>query len=124
AFVAAAGHKAYAPFGAGFLYGPRAVLDQAPPYLPGGGTARTVTTREADFLGAPDRHHGGTPNIAGVVAMSRALMFLQSIGMQEIRKHEVKLTKRMLDGFAKVGGITIYGPPKAEDRLGVVAFNV
>src|SRR5690606_4805097 len=38
-FVAAAGHKAYAPFGAAFLYGPRRAFDAAPTYLPGGGTA-------------------------------------------------------------------------------------
>ena len=123
-FVAAAGHKAYAPFGAGFLYGPRAVLDQAPPYLPGGGTAQHVTPREAEYLPAPDRHHGGTPNIAGIVAMSRAFMFLQSIGIEEIRDHEVKLTKRVMEGLNNIGGITIYGPPRAEDRLGVVSFNV
>ncbi|HET9485091.1 MAG TPA: aminotransferase class V-fold PLP-dependent enzyme, partial [Xanthomonadales bacterium] len=123
-FVAAAGHKAYAPFGAGFLYGPRAVLDQAPPYLPGGGTAKAVTSREVEYLPAPDRHHGGTPNIAGIVAMVRAFMFLQQIGIDEIRKHEVALTKRVLDGLHRIGGITVYGPPKAEDRLGVVAFNV
>jgi cysteine desulfurase / selenocysteine lyase len=123
-FVAAAGHKAYAPFGAGFLYGPRAVFDQASPYLPGGGTAQQVTAREAEYLPAPDRHHGGTPNIAGIVAMSRSLMFLQAIGIDEIRDHEVKLTKRLMDGLHAIGGITIYGPPKAEDRLGVVAFNI
>jgi selenocysteine lyase/cysteine desulfurase/glyoxylase-like metal-dependent hydrolase (beta-lactamase superfamily II)/rhodanese-related sulfurtransferase len=123
-FVAAAGHKAYAPFGAGFLYGPRAVLDQAPPYLPGGGTAQQVTAREAEYLGAPDRHHGGTPNIAGIVAMARALMFLQSIGIDEIRKHEVALTKRVMTGLQNVGGITMYGPARAEDRLGVVSFNI
>lgn len=123
-FVAAAGHKAYAPFGSGFLYGPRAVLDQAPPYLPGGGTALAVTAREAEYLKSPDRHHGGTPNVAGVVAMARSLMFLQSIGIDEIRAHEVKLTRRILDGLAHIGGITVYGPPNAEDRLGVVSFNV
>ncbi|HLL24413.1 MAG TPA: aminotransferase class V-fold PLP-dependent enzyme [Kofleriaceae bacterium] len=123
-FVAAAGHKAYAPFGAGFLYGPRAVLDQAPPYLPGGGTAQQVTAREAEYLGAPDRHHGGTPNIAGIVAMARAFSFLGAIGIDQIRHHEVKLTKRVMEGLSAIGGITMYGPPKAEDRLGVVAFNV
>ena len=123
-FLAAAGHKAYAPFGAGFLYGPRAVLDQAPPYIPGGGTAKTVGARDAEYLLSPDRHHGGTPNIAGVVALSRALMFLQSIGIDEIRAHEIALTRRILNGLAEIGGITIYGPPAAEHRLGVVSFNV
>ena len=123
-FVAAAGHKAYAPFGAGFLYGPRAALDRAPPYIPGGGNAAQVTAREVEFLNAPDKHHGGTPNIAGIVAMARSLMFLQAIGLDEIRAHEVKLTRQVLDGLAEVGGVTVYGPPKAEDRLGVVSFNV
>jgi cysteine desulfurase / selenocysteine lyase len=123
-FVAAAGHKAYAPFGAGFLYGPRAVLDAAPPYLPGGGTALAVSAREAEYLKSPDRHHGGTPNVAGVVAMARALMFLQSIGIDEIRRHEVELTGRVLDGLQQIGGITVYGPAQAEQRLGVVSFNV
>ncbi len=123
-FVAAAGHKAYAPFGAGFLYGPRSILDAAPPYLPGGGTARTVTPLEADYLPAPDRHQGGTPNIAGVVGMARALLFLQSIGLDEIRAHEVALTRRILDGLTRIGGVTVYGPSAPEARLGVVSFNV
>ena len=123
-FVAAAGHKAYAPFGAGFLYGPRSVFDAAPPYLPGGGTAMSVNAREVEYMAAPDRHHGGTPNVAGVVAMARSLLFLQAIGLPEIRKHEIKLTQRILDGLDTVGGITVYGPPKAQDRLGVVSFNV
>ncbi|MBX5482640.1 MAG: aminotransferase class V-fold PLP-dependent enzyme [Myxococcaceae bacterium] len=123
-FLAGAGHKAYAPFGAGFLYGPRALMDEAPPYIPGGGTAAQVSTHGAEYLRAPDRHHGGTPNIAGVVGMARALQFLQSIGMKEIRAHEVKLVDRMLRGLKRIGGITLYGPADPEKRLGVVSFNV
>jgi cysteine desulfurase/selenocysteine lyase len=123
-FVAGAGHKAYAPFGAGFLYGPRALMDEAPPYVPGGGTAKQVTARGVEWLGAPDRHQGGTPNIAGVVAMARALLFLRDIGMDEIRNHEIHLTRRLLTGMEKIGGLTLYGPKDPEKRLGVVAFNV
>ena len=123
-FLAGAGHKAYAPFGAGFLYGPRSVMDQAAPYLPGGGTAFNVTPSGAEFMKAPDRHQGGTPNIAGVVAMSRSLLFLDAIGMEEIRRHEVELTRAALTGLAEIGGVTLYGPTDPEARLGVVTFNV
>ncbi|MBX7115703.1 MAG: aminotransferase class V-fold PLP-dependent enzyme [Myxococcaceae bacterium] len=123
-FLAGAGHKAYAPFGAGFLYGPRALMDEAPPYLPGGGTAVRVTSGSVDYMRAPDRHQGGTPNIAGVVAMARALSFIDGIGREEIRRHEVALTEKTLRGLEKIGGITIYGPREAEKRLGVVTFNV
>ncbi|MBK6688115.1 MAG: aminotransferase class V-fold PLP-dependent enzyme [Deltaproteobacteria bacterium] len=123
-FLAGAGHKAYAPFGAGFLYGPRDLMVEAEPYLPGGGTAAQVTARSVSFLDSPERHMGGTPNIAGVVGMSKALLFLESIGRQEIRQHEIKLTQQAIDGLRNIGGVTIYGPTEAEKRLAVVSFNV
>ena len=90
-FVAAAGHKAYSPFGASFLHGPRWLLDQAPPYLPGGGTASAVSQRSAEFVRSPDRHQGGTPNIGGVIAMAEALKFLDRIGMERVRAHELEI---------------------------------
>lgn len=123
-FVAGAGHKAYAPFGAGFLYGPRDLMVEAEPYLPGGGTAAQVTARSVSFLDSPERHMGGTPNIAGVVGMSKALLFLESIGRTEIRRHELALTKKAIDGLMALGGVTIYGPKDPEKRLAVVSFNV
>jgi cysteine desulfurase / selenocysteine lyase len=123
-FVAAAGHKAYAPFGAGFLYGPRALMSAAPPYLPGGGTASNVTANDVEYLAAPDRHQGGTPNIAGVVGLSRALLFIQAIGLDAVREHELDLLRRAVDGLRSLGGVTIYGDATPEKRLGVVSFNV
>ena len=123
-FLAGAGHKAYAPFGAGFLYGPRALMSEAPPYLPGGGTAAQVSSFSAEYLPAPDRHQGGTPNIAGVVAMSRALLFLQSIGMEELRRHELQLLNKAMTALQNMDGVHIYGPQDPEQRLGVISFNV
>jgi cysteine desulfurase / selenocysteine lyase len=123
-FLAGAGHKAYAPFGAGFLYGPRKIFDAATPYLPGGGNAARVTEDAVEFLPAPDRHHGGTPNIAGVVGMTCALKLLKSIGLENVRQHEIALTRKALQGMQALGGITIYGNPAAEARLGVISFNV
>jgi selenocysteine lyase/cysteine desulfurase/rhodanese-related sulfurtransferase len=123
-FVAAAGHKAYAPFGASFLYAPRAVLDAAPPYLPGGGTATRVTKMTAEFVGSPDRHQGGTPNIGGVIALAEALRFLDRVGMDRVREHELGLTRTALDGLSQLEGVTVYGPASADARLGVISFNV
>lgn len=123
-FLAGAGHKAYAPFGSGFLYGPKALMSEAEPYVAGGGTASQVTARTATYLEAPDRHHGGTPNIPGIVGMSRALLFLQSIGLGAVRQHEIDLTRKAVDAMKALGGITIYGDSTPEKRLGVVSFNV
>lgn len=122
-FVAAAGHKAYAPFGAAFLYGPRGIMDAAPPYLPGGGTASSVGPHSVEYVPAPDRHQGGTPNIGGVLALAEALRFLDGIGMQHVRQHELALTRRAMAGMRALG-VTLYGPDDPDARLGVISFNV
>ncbi|EDM77828.1 Cysteine desulfurase [Plesiocystis pacifica SIR-1] len=123
-FIAAAGHKAYSPFGSSFLYGPRWLMDQAPPYLPGGGTASRVSKRSAEFVPSPDRHQGGTPNIGGVIALAEAIKFLDKIGMQRVREHEMELTRRAMAGMKAIEGVTVYGPEDPDARLGVLTFNV
>jgi selenocysteine lyase/cysteine desulfurase len=123
-FVAAAGHKAYAPFGAAFLAGPRDLLDAAPPYQPGGGTVACVTADRVYWLPSPDRHHGGTPNIPGVIAMASALEFLSEVGMPAIRAHELELLTYARERLAAIDGLTLYGPPAVDERLGVLSFNL
>jgi cysteine desulfurase/selenocysteine lyase len=123
-FVAAAGHKAYAPFGSAFLFGPTDRLDAAPPYVPGGGTVWYVTEDDVFFKKSPDRHEGGTPNIVGAIAMSAALGFLKALGMEAVREHERVLTRRALEGLQGIDGVTILGPPDPEQRIGVIAFNI
>lgn len=123
-FLAAAGHKAYAPFGSAFLFGPTDILNDAPPYMPGGGTAIYVTDDAAYWAPSPDRHQGGTPNIGGAVAMGAALKFLSSVGMENIRAHEVEMTSFVLNAFSKIDGVNVLGSASTAERLGVIAFNI
>lgn len=123
-FLITAGHKAYAPFGIGFVYAKRALLDAAPPYLPGGGTAATVTERGVDFLSSPDRHQGGTPNIAGAIAFAEMLRYLAAVDMRRVREHELELMRIAWPRLRAMGGITLYGPDALEERVGIITFNV
>lgn len=124
-FLAAAGHKAYAPFGSAFLYGPRETMDAAPPYMPGGGTVDWVTADDAWYTKSPDRHMGGTPNITGVVAFAAATEFLAGHGMDAVRAHEVELTELGLKRFAEVSenhGVELFGPKTSAEKAGVFSF--
>lgn len=47
-FLAAGGHKMYAPFGSSFLIGNTPEFDDAPPYIPSGGTVAFVTKDTVD----------------------------------------------------------------------------
>ncbi len=122
-FLAAAGHKSYAPFGSAFLYGPREEFDACAPYMPGGGTVDWVTDEGALYTHAPDRHMGGTPNIAGTVAFAAATRFLQDVGMDNVRKHEVDLMRYASKRFAETDAQLI-GPQDPQEKVGVFTFAV
>ncbi|MES2154363.1 MAG: aminotransferase class V-fold PLP-dependent enzyme [bacterium] len=129
-FLAAAGHKSYAPFGASFLVAPRDVLDAAPPYMPGGGTVQWVTQDSVLFSKGPDRHQGGTPNIVGTVAFAAATRYLAAAGMENVRDHEEKLVYQALRRFAELEethGVHLLGPRDsgaAGEKVGVFAFLI
>jgi cysteine desulfurase/selenocysteine lyase len=123
-FFAGAGHKAYAPFGSSFLFGPTEILDEAPPYIPAGGTVVYVTEDEAYFKKSPDRHEGGTPNIAGAVALAAALRFLEEAGMDEVRAHERLLVERAMDALRRIDGVHVLGHPDPAKRIGALSLDI
>jgi len=125
-FVAAAGHKAYAPLGGSVLVSPRDVLDAAPPYMPGGGTVEWVTESSVQFTTSPDRHMGGTPNIVGALAFAAASDWLAGFGMDAVRRHEEELLAYALRRFAELepAGVRLLGPKSASEKVGVLTFTV
>jgi selenocysteine lyase/cysteine desulfurase len=71
----------------------------------------------------------GEENASGVAALGKALVLLQRIGMEVIRKEEQELTRRMLNGLAQIPGLRIYGvtdpgSPGFAGRLGVFVFRM
>jgi selenocysteine lyase/cysteine desulfurase len=127
-FLAAAGHKAYAPLGSAFLAAPSGLVDAAPPHVVGGGTVEWVTEVGAKHKTGPERHHGGTPNIVGAIALAAATRWLDRLGMEEVRGHELQLVRHGLALFkdlAEERGVRLLGPTGLRDadrRLGVFSF--
>ncbi len=126
-FLAAAGHKAYAPFGSAFLFGDEDLFNAAPPVMPGGGTVDWVTDMGAWFNKSPDRHMGGTPNITGVVAFAAATRWLAGIGMDNVRQHELELIEQGHGHFERLAEehrVEMLGTPEAHEKVGVFSFLV
>jgi len=123
-FVCAAGHKAYAPFGAAFLVGPEDLLNAADPYIPGGGTVKFVTDTDVVWAEGADRHTSGTPNIAGVIALGASLKWLREIGLDWVREHELEILRHVEGSLRSIEGVTVLGDIPAEQKLGVLSFNI
>jgi cysteine desulfurase/selenocysteine lyase len=111
------------PTGVGVLWAKKEILEKMSPFLGGGDMIREVHKYETTWNDLPYKFEAGTPNIADVIGFAKAIEYLEKIGMDNIRNHELELTKYALDEMKKVPGITLYGTKEPEKRGGVVSFN-
>jgi cysteine desulfurase / selenocysteine lyase len=123
-FVAFSSHKMCGPSGIGMLWGRMALLDSMPPFLGGGNMIDTVTFEGFTTAPVPAKYEAGTPAIAEAVGLGAAVDFLETIGMDAVRQHEMELTRYALDTLHTRFGdeITIFGPDDVEHRGGVISF--
>ncbi|MDD5095940.1 MAG: cysteine desulfurase [Candidatus ainarchaeum sp.] len=121
-FLAFTGHKMLAPTGIGVLYGRKELLEKMGPFLYGGDMILEVKKEGSKWNELPHKFEAGTPNIEGAIGLGAAIDYLNRVGMEEIRKHEVELISYAI---AKMKGeVSIYGPLDARKRTGLVSFNV
>ncbi|MEE8422316.1 MAG: cysteine desulfurase [Dehalococcoidia bacterium] len=123
-FLAFSAHKMLGPTGVGVLWGRMAVLEQMQPFLGGGEMILTVTLEESTWNEIPARFEAGTPNIAGVVGFGAAIDYLNRLGMERVRAHEVELVDYAMRRIGDIPGITVFGPPDPRQRGGVVSFDL
>jgi len=123
-FFVFSAHKMLGPTGVGVLWARKEILDSMPPFHGGGDMIREVHKYETTWNDLPFKFEAGTPNIADVIGYSAAIDYLNAIGMDKVREHEVELTKYALDKISAVKGIILYGTPDMSKRGGVISFNL
>jgi len=124
--MAFTGHKMLGPTGIGVLWGREEILDAMPPFLGGGAMITTVTTEGFTTAELPFKFEAGTPPVAEAVGLGAAVDYLNSVGMEAIRRHEVEITAYALRSLTERFGdtITIHGPAEPGARGGVLSFEV
>ena len=108
-FMAFSAHKVYAPFGTGVLVVKKGLLNY-----------------NQDKI--KKLQSSGEENIGGIASLGKALILLQRIGMNVVHEDEQALTKRALEGMAKIPGLDVFGvnDPKSsqfDNRIGVIVFE-
>ena len=59
---------------------------------------------------------------AEVVAFNESIKFMQSVGIENIIKHEKELTNYTLEKLKKINSVNIIGNPK--NKAGVISFTI
>ena len=121
-FYVFSGHKMLGPTGIGVLWGKLDLLNKMEPFMGGGEMIDTVTMESSSWNDVPYKFEAGTPNFAQAVGLGAAIDYLECIGMDEIRKHEYKLTNYAFERLVAINGLKIHG--SLNNRAGVISFNL
>ena len=121
-FLAFSGHKMLGPTGVGALYVRREVLEQMEPYMTGGEMVLEVWLDRANWNDLPMRFEAGTPNIADAIGLGAAVDYLEAVGMDNVRRHEMQVTEYALSRLGEIEELDIYGARDIQYRGGVVSF--
>lgn len=123
-FAAFSGHKMLGPTGVGVLWGRHELLDAMPPFLGGGGMILNVDLDGFVPADLPAKFEAGTPPVAEIVGLHAAVDYLDALGMEAVREHEVSLTAYALRTLHERFGdqLTIHGPAEPAARGGVLSL--
>ena len=120
-FYVFSGHKLYAPTGIGVLYARREHLESMDPFQGGGDMIASVTFEKTTYNRVPHKFEAGTPNIAGTIAMGRAIDYVQEIGLERIGAYEDELLEYATAKVGAIPGVRLIGT--AADRASVLSFD-
>jgi len=121
-FYAFSGHKVYGPTGVGILYAKKKWLEKLPPYIGGGAMISEVKKDKIIYAQPPEKYEAGTMATAEVITFSESIKFMESIGMDNLIKHEKEITSYALEKLKKINSVNIIGNPK--NKAGVIAFTI
>jgi cysteine desulfurase/selenocysteine lyase len=123
-FLAFSSHKLCGPSGIGVLWGREALLDAMPPFLGGGNMIADVRLDGFTTAELPAKFEAGTPPIIEAIGLGAAIEFLEGLGMEAIRHHEMQVAAYALRTLTERFGddITIHGPTDVEVRGATFSF--
>ena len=121
-FLCFSGHKMLGPTGIGVMYGKYKLLEKMNPLMSGGGmNTHFGMCGSVGLQYPPLKFEAGTQNIAGVIGLSRAIKYLNEIGMDNIEKYEKELKEYAVEKLKKLDNVILYNE---NSESGIITFNI
>ena len=120
-FYVFSGHKMDADTGVGVLYAKKDLLEKMRPFKYGGGMNDTYTIEEYSLKQVPYKFDAGTVNISGILSLRAAIIYINSIGIENITNYISNLSNFLYENLKNIKNIKIYND---NFHTGIMIFNI
>jgi len=122
-FLAFTGHKALmGPPGTGGFAVSKKMAEELEPLIEGGTGSISDKEVQPNFL--PDKFESGTMNTQGIAGLKAGIEFISSTGIENIKEHEMNLSRRFIKGLKEIKKISIHGPADAEKQSSTISISI
>ncbi|WP_409968264.1 aminotransferase class V-fold PLP-dependent enzyme [Bengtsoniella intestinalis] len=91
------------------------------PLIAGGTGSQSDSEQTPTYL--PDRFEAGTPNLPAIYGWSAAMTYLESVGINALRAHELTLIQIFLTGLQALPQLRVLGTTDLRRRVGVISLD-
>jgi cysteine desulfurase family protein len=119
--MAFAGHKGLlGPPGSGGLYVRKGI--KIKPWREGGTGSHSDSDQQPENM--PERLEAGTLNGPGIAGLIEGIKYINKIGLENIRHHDLSLLFKLRKGLEKIPGLKLHGPSDYRNSVAVLSFTI
>lgn len=110
------------PTGIGALYCSREASEMLTPPAIGIESAALSDQNVIAYFDMPTRLQAGFRNFPGAAGLEASLRYILRVGLEQVRKRNMKVANALRDEIGKIPGVKIYGPDDEGRRTSIVTF--
>lgn len=111
------------PMGTGIFFCKKESSELLEP-LQVGGESSIFHEDKIAYKEMPAKFQAGFRNWAGIAGLEASIVYLLRLGLENIRKKNIKLANMMREELSRIPGVILYGPDEPEKRTSIVSFSL
>ena len=111
------------PMGTGIFFCKKESSEMLEP-LQVGGESAIFHESKIVYKEMPAKFQAGFRNWAGIAGLEASIVYLLRLGLENVRKKNIKLANIMREELSRIPGVVLYGPEESEKRTSIVSFSL
>lgn len=111
------------PPGIGIFYCKKESAPLLVPKYIGGESAIITEEKKLVYADSPQKFQTGFRNYVGIAGLTSSLKYIQHVGIETIRKMNMKIANDIIEQLRTIPGVSIFGPEDEKLRSSIVSFS-